>query len=382
MHDAYDHSFVLSIYDAAAAPDRWQSILDEFADRVNAAGAILFGWVGAGETRRLIAPHYSSFYDPGALQMYLDKCFEHESADQDVFEAHSLQTDGIDLIDDSVLAPSVDALKQRKNVEILQKFGLLHRSAGLLNKDDTSTSRFSVQFDASRGPASAVERATMAHYLPHIAKALDLGRPAQQLANTHHSLLSAMDQLTIGVCVLDAHGRVVVSNSEFQRQQADYSQINLRPDGTLALSLAHDQARFETLKQDARNHGKFGARPRKEAVSAGVSTFLCIEVTPLHSASDLSDHPLDGYVVYSTDTSRAVQCDNAPLQQIYGLTDAEAALLDGIGRGLTNSEIAEHRARSVATINSQVKSILSKSNCHTRTEFVRLMMSFGANFLK
>lgn len=378
----HDHAFVLNIYDAAVDPNQWQSVLDRFAQRVNAQGCVIFEWHGTGADRSLHAPHFSSYYDPNALRTYLDRCFDLEAEDQDTFERHSLRSDGIDLVDDSVIAPSLAELKRRKNVEILQKFGLLHRAAGLLNKDNVTTARFSVQYSAKRGPPTPRERAIMDQFLPHIAKALDLGRPAQQLAHAHHSLLAAMDRLSVGVCVLDAKGRVVVSNTEFQRQLEDYSAFHMPPDGTLSLHNPDDQARFASLKTDARAHGKFGARPRKEAIAAEGDTFLCIEVAPLEITPDLGTAPLGGCILYSMDTSQPLACNTAHLQQAYRLTDTEASLVKAIAEGLTNAQIADRRERSVATINAQVKSILAKTDCHTRTQLVRLMMSFGTNLLR
>jgi len=158
-----------------------------------------------------------------------------------------------------------------------------------------------------------------------------------------------------------------------------YATYHLPANGTLSLRNGSDQARLETLKADVRNHGKFGARPRKEAIAADGDTFLCIEVSPLDVAAELGTAPLGGCILYSTDTSLPLHCNTAPLQQAFGLTDAELALVDAIAEGLTNAQIAERRDRSVGTINAQVKSILAKTDCHTRTQFVRLMMTFGAN---
>ena len=90
---------------------------------------------------------------------------------------------------------------------------------------------------------------------------------------------------------------------------------------------------------------------------------------------------MQGYVVYSTDTSLPFRCNIDSIQTVFGLTDTELAIVEAIGEGLSNPEIAERRGRSVETVNTQVKSVLSKSNCHTRTQLVRMMMRFGTNFL-
>lgn len=372
---------VLSIYDTVADPGLWPDVLSRVADEINARGCIVFEWHDQDGARSLDAPFYSGFYKREAMDQYLIKCFEYEAIDQDIFEAHSLQSDGIDLIDDTVLAPSVVELKKRKNVEIFEKFGLLHRAAGLLSKDNRATSRFSVQFASDRGRMTPDEHAHLSQLLPHIAKALDLGRPVQQLVQENQRMLAAMDRLNIGMCILDRLGRVMHANEEFHRQEQDYRVFEIRPDGQLRLFRGADQALFEKLKEDALNHGKFGARPRKEAVVSQADQYLCLEVTPLRTSEELGTAPLNGYVLYSTDTSRPVRCNPLPIRQAFGLTEAEYGLVEAIGQGLTNAQIAELRDRSVATINAQVKSILSKTHCSTRTQFVRLMMGFGVDFL-
>ncbi|MBL4726402.1 MAG: helix-turn-helix transcriptional regulator [Rhizobiaceae bacterium] len=151
--------------------------------------------------------------------------------------------------------------------------------------------------------------------------------------------------------------------------------------GALKFFQPKDQNSFDALKGDVFNHGKYGARPRKEAISTSDDTFLCIELALLNNSDDIGSADFRGFILYSTDTNLAVHCNKLPIKFAYGLTDTELSLVDAIGEGLTNAQIAERRDRSVATINAQVKSILSKSHCSTRTQFVRLMMSFGANYV-
>lgn len=376
------HSTVLQIYDAVADDSLWPDILQNFAEQINAVGCIVFEWNGERQTRELSATTASSFYDSVVLDTYIAKCAEHESRDQDVFESHSLRHDQIDLIEDDVLASSTSELRKLPNVQKLLKFGILHRAAGLLNKDNTSTSRFSVQLGENRGRLTMEERAWIATILPHISKALDLGKPAKRLAMEHQGLLAAMDRLSIGVCILDARGILVVENQEFQRQRWTHRTFAKGRDGHLTLAKPEDQKRLERLKENALNHGHFGARPRKEAITTDDGAFLCIELAPLNKIKEMGSRAFDGYILYSTDTSLPFRCDTQLMQIAHGLTDTELLLLDEVAKGLTNAQIAEQRDRSVSTVNAQVKSILSKTQCATRTQLVRLMTSFGVDYMK
>ena len=360
---------VLQIYDAVADPLLWPNVLQQVAEQVNAVGCIMFEWQTGPAARKLAVSVASSYYDPAQIDVYIDRFFEEEARDQDIFEAHSLLLDRIDLVQDDVLAPSLGALKERPNVQTLQKLGILHRAAGLLNKDNSARSRFSVQLGVDRGRLTEAEQNHLGLILPHVAKAYDLGGPAKQLADEHYGMLAAMDRLSIGVCILDSNASVVIKNEEFRRQLAEHRVFRVDASGRLILSKAADQKRFETLRADALNHGKFGARPRKEALS------------PLHKSQEIGSKAFDGCIVYSSDTSLPFTCQTLPIKTAYKLTDAEMSLVDAIAEGLTNTQIAEKKGRAVPTINAQVKSILSKTQCATRTQFVRLMMSFGTDFL-
>ncbi len=324
MQDA-TRDTVLEIYDTVADPSLWPDTLQRLAGQIDAVGCIVFEWQGLPHERDLVVPVASSFYDPDQIKTYVDRFFDEEARNQDVFEAHSLMSDKINLIQDDVLAPSLEELKALKNVETLQKLGILHRAAGLLNKDNSAQARFSVQLGVDRGRMTDAEQNHMGRILPHVAKAFDLGRPAKQLASEHGGLLAAMDRLTIGVCVLDPKGNRVIESEEFRRQRDAYRVFRITPNGAL-------------------NHGRFGARPRKEAIAADQDVFLCVEVAPLHRSGEIGSTAFGGYIVYSSDTSLPLRCQTLPIKLAYGLTDAELSLVDAIAQGLTNAQIAERRA--------------------------------------
>ncbi|MEL6997896.1 MAG: helix-turn-helix transcriptional regulator [Pseudomonadota bacterium] len=377
-------SLILDVYDTVADPSLWQGVLDRFAKALDAKGFVIFELNGYGDDRVLSASHYSSYHQPDLLQAYIDVYREWELKDQDTFEAHSLAADGIDLIDDSVLATSDEELFKIPNAAQLLDYGIRHRHAGLLNKDNTTRSRFSVQLAADRGRLTPEEQDRMRIVLPHIAKALDLGRPAARLVAEHRGMIEAMDRLRIGVCILDATGRAITTNQEFDRQRDAYGAFRVDHDGRLRLHDEADHGQFQALMQDAFNHGKHGARPRKEAVPIsrdGESGALSVELVPIENIAEMGSTRLDGVILYSLDTSQPVQCDSTLLRHIYGLTGAESQLIEMLSEGLTNAEIAERRARSVATVNAQIKSLLSKTQCTNRTQLVRLLMDFGVDYL-
>ena len=109
---------------------------------------------------------------------------------------------------------------------------------------------------------------------------------------------------------------------------------------------------------------------------------LCVEVAPLDTADDMSDANWGGAIVYSLDSSQPTETDTTVLQEVFGLTPTEAMLSSLVGEGLTNNQIADRRCRSVETVNAQIKSLLTKTQCANRTQLVRLLSGFSADYLR
>ncbi len=62
------------------------------------------------------------------------------------------------------------------------------------------------------------------------------------------------------------------------------------------------------------------------------------------------------------------------VQEAFGLTAAEVAIVQGITLGLPLKDIADARGRSVETVRTQVRSILAKTETHSQSELVRVVL--------
>ncbi|MGL5010748.1 MAG: alpha/beta fold hydrolase [Paracoccaceae bacterium] len=62
------------------------------------------------------------------------------------------------------------------------------------------------------------------------------------------------------------------------------------------------------------------------------------------------------------------------VQEAFGLTPAEVGVVQGITLGLPLKSIAEERGRSVETVRTQLRSILSKTETHSQSELVRVVL--------
>ncbi len=373
---------ILKIYDAAADDTLWPEVLQRIADGANAVGSLVLRHSGHGEEMKFSAPYISNVSHKQIIDQYLEEFRDDEIMDQSILVDHTSSGDEINLLEDDVLASDIETLKSLPSVRRLQEGGLLHRAACLLNKDNTGAFRFAIQLSEARGRLTLEEKAYLRPLMPHLAKAFDLGQPAYQMASNNLCLLSAIDHLNIGICILDPTGRVVMKNAEFDRQLDQHRVFSIAANGKFKFSNTSHQKYLSNMQASPLNHGMFGGRPRKEAIPTGHDGYLCIEFVPLDRNAEMGSTRFEGTILYSADTRRPRHMHIDAIQVAHGLTNTEADLIGAIADGLTNAQIAEKRNRSVTTIASQVKSILAKTNCSTRTQLVRLMMSFGADFLK
>lgn len=381
--DDRTNSLILDIYDTIVDDTLWHSVLDKVAALVDARGCIMFRIDDQAATT-LTATHFSSRYDPDLVKEYNHIHAALELADQRIFAQHSAAGDSVDIISDEVLASGQDELAARENSKAMAAFGIYHRAGALLSKDNPRQNRFSVQFSKRHGPLNEKDRKILNILLPHMSKACELARPVTQLRRVSSNLAAALDKFRIGVCVIRSTREIVAQNLEFERQMSDTGIFYRTASGQIAMQRQENQQWLLHLMSDIGHHGQFGARPRKEAMGAirkGSGTVLSVELAPLTSADAFGETRLDGFVIYSLDTSKPIDLDIDVVAQTLLLTKSEASLVELLSQGLTNREIAEQRDRSVETVNSQVKSLLVKTGCANRTQIIRRATNIGADFL-
>jgi pimeloyl-ACP methyl ester carboxylesterase/DNA-binding CsgD family transcriptional regulator len=68
------------------------------------------------------------------------------------------------------------------------------------------------------------------------------------------------------------------------------------------------------------------------------------------------------------------------LQRAFGLTKSETGITGMLMRGTDMKEIAELRGSTLATVRTQVKAVLRKTQTHSQNELVRLCMIMAAHF--
>lgn len=375
-----ESQLILDIYDATLDPGQWPDILCRLAELIDARGAFVFDVENRYGEEVLNATYFSSNYQTDLVRQYLLQYRLLELEDQELFARHSRELDCIELVRDEVLAPSRNELMKRANATALRDFGIFYRMGGLLNKDRISADRFALQFSEKSSFPTGERLKILDRVLPHIAKALNIGRHTSRLDRKNDLLSDSYDELRVGVALLDRRGEVLFSNVEFQRQMVGYGVFKLSADNRLVTRLDKQNERLYNLFSNINAHGRYGARPRKEALLQPLAhhdSALCIEVCPLTEPDFMNGEKLNGYAIFSLDTSLNFELDTTNMAHFFALTPTEAEVLELLAQGLTNSQISEQRDRSRETVNTQVKCVLQKTMSSNRTQLVRLALQYS-----
>ncbi len=289
------HNLILDIYDTVANQALWPMVLDKLADSIDARGCIVFEMQGNGSDRTIHAPLVSKRYDPTLLLGYLDRFGLEDSIEPAQFETFALAA-SLAISDEASenTTPPASQPAKRPNVRLSRAISPSYRHARPAGNPTRNRVRFSVQFNPKQGPLSGENRAKLNTYLPHLAKAVELGRPLWRMAAAHESLVQAVEHLQIGICIVDDLQRPIFSNAEFQRQQKDHAAFCLDAHGRLiwqSTSVTGPQSGYAKQLDD------FGTFERKDIITVGPKgqeSALCIALMPLGERSASSNQLSQG----------------------------------------------------------------------------------------
>ncbi|MEO5620610.1 MAG: helix-turn-helix transcriptional regulator [Cypionkella sp.] len=372
-----DHALIARIYDCAMQPDLWPEVLQDLADRAGAHGAMIFDRALYPGGEHINLQVCSTTYDPEIVLGYVARYNPYEVDDQAQFARLSTRGDEVNLIRCDDLRPSRAVLERQPNVQAMMGMGIHFRAGALLSKDTDAMDRFALQLRRSQGPIAEPARQWVEALLPHVAKAMSIGRAFFRQGNDNRLLIEIIEALPFGVAIVHRDGTPLLANGEFARLADLY---HLRRTGQVKLNLPSLPPALRQLLSSTDAHGQHGARPRHEAVFLpgkieGQGLFL--EVGPISQQRELDRFGPDVFLISALDSARSHSINPEVVKRFFPISASELEVLDLVVKGMTNAEIAEVRGRSPETVNSQMKSLIRKSGTRNRTELVRLAVGLS-----
>lgn len=372
MHAINDS--IVAIYDAAMNPACWDEALDRSVAAVDARSATLIAQHSA-DSNLLDFARMSEIF-----RLVPDKVAHYQASfvRYEISGWHNLALKPpLTLLTDKDSWPLADeVLREREDYAYLWKHaGIFRKVAARLNDFSTWNDNIAFQYCKSQTTIPKSSMTAVQQLLPHFARAVELGRTFTLLKHQFNAVLSALDHIVVGVCVVGADGQVIAKNEEAHRILSSGDGLHLDMSGNLVAKTDEESAWLSTaIKRCAGTAIGQGELHESSLIIKRRSTVepLIVEVAPMRDTlSELSSN-FAGTVVFLIDPGAIPLPSMNALSVSYGLTAAETSVCELLVDGYSTAEIADSRSVGAETIKTQISQVLTKTRTRSRTELIRL----------
>ncbi|MGE0715703.1 MAG: PAS domain-containing protein [Alphaproteobacteria bacterium] len=209
------------------------------------------------------------------------------------------------------------------------------------------------------------DSAAMQRLLPHLARAVGLHDRLRELRAERADLAAALDQIADCVILTTADGRVVAANRSARRLHR--RSVGLTIDARLVAARPAQNARLRALLDRVAASGV----PDALRLPVAGGGHLQIVVAPL--PPQRCDARPAQLVAIVTDEAGRRSLPVGRLAALFGLTRAEAEVALALAEGERTDRIAAGRGVTLATLRTQIRAILAKTETARLIDLVRVI---------
>jgi len=371
-------------YSAALGRLSWDDALDRLLDATGFAGACLYVFdrnarATAASGKPPSAPGLWHRFDPALRRRYETEAFSYDPQRRVLLDRPDIRV-------------RYDALHiSEREMDRDPYYALIEREAGFryyigTQSDPRNAAGCTLTVHRSRraGHAAQAEIDTFQQLFTHIERALlvesRLGLTPEADIEDAAELL---DGRPTGVVILGGDQRVLFANRSARDFASRADAFALDPDGIRALRSADDAA-LQRLLGDARLSSDIpnttNGGVMRLARRSGLRDYVVV-VSPLPSRAALFSHLAPSVCVMISDPEEAPSRSSSILQQVYGLTAAEARFAQQLSTGKSPEQAGAALDISLSTARTHLAAIFRKTETSRQTELARLLAALPQHLL-
>ena len=359
------------IYDAALDATLWSPVLTRAAEFVGGSAAALFSKDPAADSGDV---YYQVGIDSHYQQLYFDKYVSLDPSTTGHFFAEVEQPVAI-----ADLMPYDDFLETRFYREWVQPQGLVDFVSAALEKSMTSVAMFGVFRHQRNGVVDDEARRRMRLILPHIRRAVLIGRLFKLKQAEAASFADVLDGLSAGMFMVDGRGAIVHANraaSEFLDDGDFLSSIGGR---LTARDPQIDRALRDVFAAANLGDAEIGVKGIAVPLSARTGQGYVAHILPLTSG----DRRRAG-IAYAAAAAvfvrkTAVKTPLPPdfIAKAYNLTPSELRVLHAIVEVGGVPEVAAALGIAATTVKTHLSRLFEKTGTKRQADLVKLVAGFS-----
>jgi DNA-binding CsgD family transcriptional regulator len=258
--------------------------------------------------------------------------------------------------------------------EFLPAMDLRYFISAVLERTPDMIAVISFQRTRRKGHADRSDMSIMRRLCPHFQRAYTMRKLLRVDAPIRDSLFeNALDLISDGIALLRQDGKIVYVNEALRRLAAGGHDFRI------------DRDTIEFASGDLRNRfaHALGAVARREEPNAAFMTTdfavpregglppYTVSVRPLVRARDRTDFPEAAAMLLLHDPLERNLAAGRMLRDLYGLTNAEAQLVQALSTGMTPVSYAQSRGISITTVYTHLRRTREKAGWKSVAELTR-----------
>lgn len=365
-------SLVGDIYDASLDPELWAGVLVKVRDFIGGSAAAIFSKDASAKS--LSVYHHCGRIDPNYQRLYIDKYVKFDP----LTSAHVLAEIEQPVATSDVMAYD-EFIETRFYKEWARPQGLVDFLSAALDKSATGAALFGVFRKEPDGLVDDATRRRMRQIVPHIRRAVMIGRMIELRTTEAATFADTLDGLNAGMFLVDETGRIVHANACGDAMLADGIVLRAAGRKLVATDASAAVAMNELFTVAGRGDAAVGIKGIAVPLPGRDGECYTAHVMPL--ASEARRRACATYAAVAAIFIRKAQfeapCLMEAIAKHYSLTPSELRVLLAIVQVGGVPETADALGIAETTVKTHLHRLFGKTGAGRQADLVKLVAGFS-----